>query len=180
MVNKADKERELKITFARKIKRLADEGVEGEWDNAKAALSRYLQKEGLTMQDIADIPMQKYGIVTTKENIKFVRQVIASVIGQPNVRGRWMQGRTLMFKSTYPEYIEIKDRVKHFLKSYNDELEIFYSAFIQKNHLYANPDLADDKEEDNKPLTPEEKKRLWKTMQMMEGITTETYYKKIS
>src|SRR5579872_1981337 len=125
MKNLADKE--SRILFARKIKRLADEGVEGERDNAIAALARYLEKNGLTMQDIADVPMQDYGIVTTKENIKFIRQVIASVIGQPKIRGRWMRGRTMYFRSTYPEYVEIKDRVAHFLKSYQDELEIFYS-----------------------------------------------------
>lgn len=166
------------IIFARKIKELVERGDPGEKEAAERALEKYLQKNDLTMEDIAEVPMQEYGIVSTKENAKFIRQVIASVIGQPSVRGRWKRGRTIYFKSTYAEYVEINDRVNHFLKSYLEEQEIFYSAFIQKNHLYANPDL-DDEEEERKPMTPEEKARIWKILQMVGAIETPNYYKKL-
>lgn len=172
-------ERDEKIILARKIKRLIEEGVDGEANAAAAALERFLKSTGLTMDDIAEIPMQEYGIATTKDNYKFARQVIASVIGQPKLRGRSFRGRTIYFKSTYSEWVEIKDRINHFWDSYQAELKVFYDAFVQKNKLYANPDL-DDEKEDKKTMTREEKARLMRMMQMMEGIETDTYYKKLT
>lgn len=175
---KKDTERDKQILFARKIKRLADEGDPGERENAKSALERYLLKKGLSAEDILDVPMQEYSVVITKETEKLMKQVIASVIGQPAVRGRYKRGRTVFFKSTYAEYIEIKDRFAHFWVAYQNELELFYSAFVQKNHIYANPDLDDNKEDE--AMTPEEKARIWKILQMMEGLTPETYFKKLN
>lgn len=61
---------------------------------------------------------------------------------------------------------------------YIEAQELFYSAFIQKQKLYSKPeDKVDDEEE--KEMTPEEKARMWKMVQMMGGIEKKSIVKQI-
>lgn len=53
------------------------------------------------------------------------------------------------------EYIEISQKFKFYLRDYNKQLEVFYSAYVQRNNLYSTATSKEERE-----YTREEKEEM--------------------
>ena len=81
-------------------------------------------------------------------------------------------------KCTAAERLEIEANYKFFKVAMEAELEIFYTAFSSKNHLFPSEDKV--KPKSVKDLTPEEREKVLKAGLMMEGMERHTLRKAIA
>lgn len=169
------------IELAKKLKALADRGIDGEKQNAISMLHTLMKKHKITMEMITGDEKKDYQFIIPKGSDRFFRQISSSVLGKTHgtveytyhPRNKHRMGITC----TPAEAIEIEGKFKFYWKAYNDEVDIFYNAFIQKNKLYVKPSQDDDAEQ--KELTTEEKARLYKMMNMMQGMDRHHYMRQL-
>lgn len=171
------------LILARKLKSLSDRGVGGEKQNAITMLESLMKKHGITVDVINenDAKDHEFIIPDDRMDIKFFIQVMANVMGGNVDWGSYKKAprgkKRYYIKCTPSEAIEIQAKFNFFNEIWESELEIFYSAFIQKNHLYRKSS-KDDKGGD-KELTPEERNKLMKMMHMMSGMERHIFTKQI-
>lgn len=170
--------KEQAIDLCRKINELVKGGVGGEQESAKMRLKQLMQKHGIEPHDVEGEEIVEVDIVCSEEQRKFAVQIICSVLGR-GWKG-YKYKKRYFFTCPVSKVAEIKDRWEHYKKQYEQELEMFYSAFIQKNRLYVKPDESEKQDEEDKPLTPEEKDRLRRLIQMMEGMEYSDHKKKLN
>lgn len=72
---------------------------------------------------------------------------------------------------TPAQYIEIEADFEFYRVALAEEMDIFYSAFLQKNNLFPPPELADTHTDDDDEVDME---RIEKIMAMMNGIDHRT------
>jgi len=177
------------IKLAKKLKALAEQGVGGEKENAIDRLGYVMQKYNISEADIMENERKSFVFdLLRKIDYSFIAQVLSSVIGSRKEYGcdiwEFRRSRkklhvTYRIDNIEPDkFSEFIIKVEMFWKHYQKELEIFYDAFIQKNKLYC---LRSDNDvpKESEPLSPEDMQRLFKTMQMMEGIEAITTQKQI-
>lgn len=169
------------LSLLKKLDALAKRGVDGERENAAERLKFLMDKYQITAEQIEGEVYTDRKIYVTNEQRTFAAQVIASVVGDRDVFAYKHEARkkkrALVVSVTDFEFIEIQQRIDFYWEKYQDEMKIFYSAFIQKNKLYRKP--SDDEPETEKELTPEERARLFRMRQMMNGMEQHTMQKQI-
>ncbi len=170
------------IDLAKKLKALSDKGIDGEKDTALTMLKRLMGKYNLTMDMIEENLAKEYEFYIEYANYKFWRQVVASVIGSSDVSYRPSElkkkKRHYFVLCTPAEAIEIQAKFDFYFKAWQTDLDIYYQAFVQKNHLYTKPDKQREKEE--KELTDEEFKKLWKMSELMKGMDKHNFLKQLT
>lgn len=181
------------IQLAQKLKALADKGIDGEKANAQQLLQRYLNKNGLTMEDIdSEVVKSCYlNLGTESETAKLFKQIVASVLGNDGdcyylnkqqllafKKARYVgftsKSFVIHYKATESEKAEIMAKMDFYIDEYRRQKSIFYSAFIQKNELYSNPQRT---EESDVEQDEEEIKALIK---MMRGFDKGQMYQKLN
>lgn len=175
------------LSLAKKLYALAQQGIGGEKENAEEMLERIMKKYNLTLEDL-EIETKKVFIYSykNKEQKKFLMQVIFSVLGKFSYRELYTSGNHMKYEIslhiTDLQHVEISEKYYFFWKAYQEELELFYSAFIQRQKLYRKPEpkKETDEEEDEPEMTPDEKTKLWRIMQMMSGIERKSITKTIN
>jgi hypothetical protein len=119
-----------------KIKALAENGVDGEQDNAKEKLAVLMKKYGVTEDDLDSISWHfwkyKKGDKLSKN---LLYQIIYAVMGNVEVH---KHERTFDYgcKCTKAEAIEIEAMFSFYYAEMQKDLEIFYSAFVMSNKIY--------------------------------------------
>lgn len=178
------------IELAKKLKALAGhQTAQGnEKANAEKLLIETLERHGLTLADLEDDKIEPYLFrVNSDHERRFLIQVFASVVGGDGLREKWrvlkLNRRQYKLKPT-DIIVEIKcvkhekillfERWSFFWHHYQNEFELFYSAFIQKNELYANPKRTTHSKSDD--VDWDEIRRLER---MMRGIEKKTMIKTI-
>ena len=132
-----------KEEMLKKLLALSKQGVGGEKVNAEALLNKLLKKHGLTIEDIDDVEEVKQWDVhfNTDFERKLIYQVMYMLFPDESVYHytykRIKHNReNLIIKLTNAQYIEFDYAFTIYKNALNKELELFYSAFIQKNHIY--------------------------------------------
>jgi hypothetical protein len=130
------------LELAKKLKALADKGVGGEKENAVTMLGRLMKKHNITIDMISNIDKKEFVFYTVVERKRFLVQIVASVLGldcdiftYPSDSRR--KKKRIGTNCTSAEAIEIQARFDFFWKAWESELDIFYSAFIQTNKIFA-------------------------------------------
>lgn len=175
---------EKHIELIRKIKALAERGVDGEAINAKDLLLKMLNRHNLTIEDIEGEKQQDYFFKAHGINGTLLHQIAkrvnyalkvyefpASKIKEYNLSGN------LMVTCTPAEFIEIEQMFHVYSKLYKEESEVFYMAFLSANDLLATP--PEDKQKSTDDLTPEELENWRRANQMASKIKRETIRKQL-
>lgn len=161
------------LELAKKLHALAERGVGGEAMNAGTALKRLLKKHGITMEEVAsDHVRDRVFNFKNVEHLRFVNQVIASVLGRVDVY-RWKGKKVLVVACTTAQHLEIYEKVEHYWALWLEEVDVFHSAFIQANKLYTkrNPKESDGPDE---PLTSDQLEHLRRVREMMSTVRAES------
>jgi len=174
------------IELAKKLKTLADRGVDGEKENAITMLQNLMVKHGLSMADIEGEKRtwRRFKVLAAQD--RFFLQVVANVLGDGYKQKIKSTGQKiyLSVEVTAAEYVELAAKYEFYWNHYQKELEVFYLAFIQKNHLYKKETdearKARYEKEDQKELTAEEKAMLLRMAQMMAGMEAGQFHKQLS
>ena len=158
-----------------RVKALAERGVGGEKENAEALLNRLMAKYSISEEDIEDTAERDYFI--RYHNFwerKLIVQIAYKHLGSGHCCGTvgTQSGRPhkkICVTCTPAQYIEIEADFEFYKAAWEEELAIFYSAFISKNDIFPPPELASPSDDDEIDLV-----RLEKVRAMMSGIDRRT------
>lgn len=167
-------ERERLLQRIKAVQALALRGVDGEKDSAAALLDRLMKQYGITEAEIAEEHREIawFGFKTPLER-RLLNQVIYTVTGRGafGCVGR-NTGRTrkkLGIECTAAERLEIEISFEFYKAAFEQELERFYIAFLQKNRIFPDNPIDDATEIGEMDL--EEAKRI---SMMMAGMDEHT------
>lgn len=178
------------LETAKRLKALSDRGIDGEKENAITMLFRFMEKHGITSEMIEGRIVKKHSIfLEPMFEKRFFRQICANVLGggfkMIEYTYKQSKARVNVGKNRYgiectdAEFIEIGAKHEFYFKHFLHELDIFRSAFIQKNKIYQKQDDNDGDDEEQE-LTLEERQRLFKVANIMQGIDAKTFLKQLS
>lgn len=178
------------LETAKKLKDLSDRGIDGERENAIEMLSRFMKKHGITAEMIEGRMVKKHSVFLEPVFEKgFFRQICASVLGGGFSLYRYTykltKSRENVGKNRYgiectdAEFIEIEAKHEFYFKCFLEDMDVFRSAFIQKNQLWQKSDGSDNDDADSPELTPTEKAKLFKMANMMMGMDKKEFLKQL-
>lgn len=167
------------LELAKKLKALSERGIDGEKENAAAALDKLMKKHDITHEMLEDAETRYAYFKVTPEQRRLFFQVVASVIGN-NFETYFKRGKKniIILKVTSEEVIEIEIRYAIFWKAYIKEEEIFWTAYVHKNNLHPKPMPNDTKEE--KELSDEEIADLRKALELSKSIEKQNIHKQLT
>lgn len=172
-----ERERLLKKLGA--LKALADRDVGGEKVNAEERLRYLMQKHNITEDDLEDAGVRLYWIrYKTEYERKLLFQLAYMYTGSGHAHGcigKWSNRprKEVGIDCTPAQYIEIESDFDFYRAALKEEMDIFYSAFVQKNNLFPPPELAGStSSSDDVDLV-----KLEKMQAMMSGIDRRTRHK---
>lgn len=164
-----DEKLRLKIE---KINALAKNGFGGEKINAEKILYKLLAKHGLSIGDLQN--ETKFSFCFNCNNmfeIKLLLQIHAMVIDSVDVTYR-QKNKKIWIKCSIAENVEIELYFSAYKKSLKEGFEIYFKAFVSKNHIFAKSVPA------RKP-TAEEIEKQMKVWALSSGIEKTTVNKAI-
>lgn len=170
-----------KTELLQKIKALAERGVAGERESAQELLARLMEQYGISEEELETVQRETVWFGFSQETERrLLNQIIYMVTGSSSYgcvgtyTGR--KRKKLGADCTAAERLEIEANYAFFKLAMEEELELFYSAFANKNHLFPKNGSTKDLDE----LSPEEKAKYLKVGLMMEGMERRTLRKAIT
>lgn len=172
------------IELAKKLKALADKGIGGEKVTAEKMLQALLKKHHISIEEIEGEAKKDFYFKLEKGEDQLWHQIIATVNREIKCYGefpkkdinKYMLEGNYMITCTHSEYIEIEAKLNFYQRLYKQELDVFFSAFIDANNLYP----SDSKTLTQDELTKEELAQIRKIHAMSRGITAGQFRKQIS
>lgn len=166
------------LELVKKLKALAERGIGGEKVNAEEQLKKLIEKYNINLSDL-DEPILQYRIFKFDEkdefHKKFVRQIILSVIGLKEFYYSGLIHNNWAVEIDDIQFIEISEKLDFYWPIFKSDLEIFYTAFVQKNELTVDVD------EDKIPkFTDEELEKLHKAFRLMQNMQKHEFKKLLS
>ena len=125
-------------------------GVDGEKTAAEQRLRYLMQKHGITEADLEDTGVRLYWIrYKTVYERKLLFQLAYKYTGSGHAHGcvgRYSNRprKEVGIDCTAAQYIEIEADFEFYRAALEEEMELFYTAFINKNRLFPPPELAGD------------------------------------
>lgn len=165
------------IEIAKKLKALADRGIAGEKFNAQKKLDEIMAKYGITAAELEEnIESMRDFVVPTKQRRLFV-QVLTMVVGfkRQTVWDKRVPTK-LSISLTLAEQIEIQGKFDFYWSLYQQEEDIFYSAFCQRNNIF-NPNMP------GRPiqsLTEADIKKAQRIIEMSKSVERRDYVKQLN
>ena len=169
--------REEILERLRKMKALADRGVGGERENAERLLAEIAAEHGINLAELEEVKLDDF-YVTLKESWKWkmLSQLCALKRQELKMEGASLEGHRMstwkcrgknlysVSKCTKAEWLELMAKFEVLARAYKRQQEDFYHAFLMANDLLLEPD------DEAKPLSREERSRLFRIAQMSMGI----------
>jgi hypothetical protein len=160
------------IERLKKIKQLADRGIDGEAEAAALMLGKGLKRLGLTLAHLQSVERteQQIGYDNDMEK-RLISQVVASMGLQPFTRTR--NGRMLKkvcVDCTPTELAELTLRLEFYLITFRKECEDLYVAYIYKHDIFPAANIAAANSGPEMDM-----ERAKKLHNMMQGLGDETY-----
>ena len=165
----------------KKLKELAEKGVEGEAENARLILKRLQEKYGITDADLND----KEEVYLCFFDAKDFAQLMVQIIRIIGIEGRIYDVTTMPKKDkklvgcpnaniavdcTKSEYYLIKEMFEVYYSEYKKQLRNFDYAFFAKNNLLPSLDKENTERKDDGI-------DLQKAMKIMQGVDNVAFNK---
>ena len=175
-------ERERLLEKLGKVKALADRGEGGEKESAERTLAALMKRYGVTEEELEDTRTTIHWIrYKTDWERRLLGQLAYMHLGTGHsfgCVGRYTKRprKEVGIECTPAQYIEIEADFAFYSEAMKEEMELFYSAFLQKNMLFPPPELAAEPTEAEKEEW-EDMERMWKIHSMMNGMDRHTRHK---
>lgn len=170
----SDKPREYLIQKAMKMKALLSSDEEGEREAARALLSNYMTKYAITWEELDDEVEREYLVEFNGQyHVLLLIQLVYKHLGSGHCYSVYKAEseeplELLKVRSKPSTFVEIQLDWEFYWRKFNEELDLFYRAFVEKNHLFPPEELQqEDDEDDNQDLSEDQ---LRKIQGMMNGI----------
>lgn len=172
------------IELAKKLKALADRGIDGEKQTAEKMLNALLKKHKISIEEIEGEKLQKYYFKLEAIEHDLWHQIIKNVNYSIKCYGEFPKklikelelGGNYMIECTAANYIEVEAKYSFYKSLYNDELDIFYYAFLRANDLLVdNPNKKDSSSE----ISMEDYKKWKRIRDIADNITVGQFRKQL-
>ncbi len=164
------------LNKAKKIKALADKGFGGERLNAERMLKEFMNRHGISESDICeDTKQDHYFKVPREQDRRLFRQVAYKIIGE-GIKFYSSSNRKeyIILTCTSSQAFDIEMQFDFYKREFKADLDLFFSAFVQKNKLF-----AETSETDMSKVTPEELAKMRKSQAMAQGLERKQFNKQI-
>lgn len=179
----SDKSREYLIQKAMKLKALLSSDEEGEREAARVLLSNYMAKYEITWEELDDEVEREYLVEFNGQyHVLLLIQLVYKHLGSGHCYSVYKSESNeplelLKVRSKPSTFVEIQLDWEFYWRKFNEELDLFYRAFVEKNHLFPPDELQkEDDEDDNQDLSEDQ---LRKIQGLMNGIDTSTRSKSL-
>lgn len=128
-----------KLELLQKIKALAEMGVNGEAKNTQIILEKLMKKYGINDAEIEEDKINIYPIKWRGFKSKALAiQVFFSIIEDDKTRYffSYKNRQSGELHCTSAEFLEWQAKYQFYQHHLNNDLEIFYTAFIQRNKIF--------------------------------------------
>ena len=156
------------ISRLKKLKSLADKGVDGEAEAAKRLLEKVAKKHNIDINSISS-DVKRFSVKSTGWRLSLIFQLCAIVCGVNNfttLRGSY-KSETII-ECEEDKWLEVAARFKILEKDYKEQLALFYEAFLVCNNLTLSPDNSSKLNDDE---LKQDIERLKKVSKMAKGLT---------
>lgn len=162
------------------LKALAERGVDGEKESAQRMLEKFMEKYGMTESDIGDEAVEiAWFRFQDFSEFRLISQIIYMVMGDCDTYRKLGKAnrkhKALGVYCTAAERLEIELNIDFYKRAMQEELKLFYKAFMNKNNLFP-PDGKARATTSSDELSREEALKL---SFMMEGMEQHTIRKMI-
>lgn len=117
------------LSKARKLKALADRGIEEEKESAKRFYKDFIDKHGIPEGDINPEHYNRVFRVKNREHEMLLSHIILSVNPYININKSRGEYKVVLDDA---DYVEVIERVDFFYKAFNKEKELFFLAFMER------------------------------------------------
>lgn len=135
-----------KAELLSKIKKLAEAGFYGEQTNAAEILERLKKKYGITDADIAEDVEEIIWIrYKTELEQRLIWQVTYMILGHVIGYSKGRRTKTVGIKASKAKCIEIEEMCNFYIRAMNEDLQMFYDAFLVKNQIFPPKSITTEK-----------------------------------
>lgn len=164
-----------KAELLSKIKKLAEAGFYGEQTNAAEILERLKKKYGITDADIAEDVEEIIWIrYKTELEKRLIWQVTYMVLGHVIGYSKGCRTKTVGIKASKAKCIEIEEMCNFYIRAMNEDLQMFYDAFLVKNQIFPPKSIITEKASNK--INPDDSRLAF----MVEGLEKHERYKQIT
>lgn len=167
-----DKQREL----LKKLQALAERGVGGEKETAERKLKQLIKKYGIKEEELSEVKIMDFDFkYHSKWEKKLLRQLFYRMFGlefqKKTYAYRFGPGSKSIYgiTCTQAEGMQLQIEYDFYKAIWEEELDLFQQAFIQKHCIFDPNGGSDDTE-----LTLEEIERILRMQQLMSGMQDKT------
>lgn len=152
---------------------LSKRGAEGEKQNAEKLLKKLMKKYNITEEDLTKEELKKHDIrFKNKWQERLISQILYMINPKRNTyKYTNRKAKISIIELTDAEFLEWKYMYDVYCKAFEDELDIFTMAFIQKNNIFPkDEDIPKNLKEQQKERSQDEYIKMLKAAQMANGI----------
>lgn len=136
-------ERDKIVDKLKGIKALAERGIDGEKTAALNLLDKLMTKYNITDSDLEkeDTNLEFFKFENELHR-KLISQIIYMILGDVEMYRQKYKYKQIAVYCTKAECLEIKICIEFYWRAFNEEMELFYFAFLEKNSLFPTPEKA--------------------------------------
>jgi hypothetical protein len=172
------------INLAKKLKALADRGIDGEKINAEKMLNDLLKKHKLTIEDVEGEQTFEYYFKIKEKDFDLWYQIVKSTNHEIKTYGSFPESMIRKYKlrgnysinCSVAEYIEIESKHSILKPLYESEVGIFFGAFCRANNILV---MHPSKSRSINDLKDEELENLAREIELSKKIKTGAFRKQI-
>lgn len=172
------------IELAKKIKALAEKGIDGEKENAAKLLDSLMKKHNISMEDLEDEKLEKFyfkiEIYKHELEVRILHQLVGmfqlklyGCFPQKLVREYRLPGN-YMIECSKVMYLEIKAKYDFYCGRMEKRIDEFFYAFCMKNNLLVKP-----KEDQEIKLSDDEKQHYINARKISMNMESDSFLKQI-
>lgn len=152
---------------------LSEKGVGGEKENATKLLHKLMKKYSISEDDLKKEELHRHDVrFKTKWQEQLIHQIVYMINPERNIyRYNSTKAKIAILELTDAEWIEHQYLYSIYKKSFEEELELFTSAFIQRNNMFPKEVPEHIKEQQERESKKEmDYYKMLKVSQMAQGI----------
>lgn len=171
-------------TKLRKLAALAEQGVDGEADNARRLMENICREHGVSLDAVLNVEERKryeFNVGSRKIDLSLFTQCYAKVTGEKRLSYYQKSRSVISVNLTAYQYAEISSlfvwHKENFKRDVDNIMETLFQAYCSKHSLYS--ERSKDAPNDELKLSPEDIRRIVAAAALADSLNDNRYYKLI-
>jgi hypothetical protein len=137
-----------------KIQALVLRGEAGEQENAIVLMEKFLKEYNLSLEDLTNTEQVKAVKLPYADDFerRILMQIYGKVLNTDKVQVINKEGNIVFLLTRFQEE-QMRDLFRVYSKAWKEEVEMFFSAFVQKNEIFPETPPESDTPDDFESLT---------------------------